>query len=356
MPPKSIMKATRKAKSKEKSRVASSEGERRPAISKGTGVDDSVECSVCCQAIVEGKDEALFCEGECKRWMHRYCAGIPVSYFQSYGASESLFYCYTCCYRNHAGEIASLKETVNSLVTEVSSLRQRITEDHRDGLPATEDVSPLSEAASSSAWRQIAGADAGRSRVGQHRGGRRVGGGRGGKGGRGKGGAGGGAGGLGEDLSSSVGVQHHSRIHEPLPAKYPLKGARKVWGTLKTTTTVAVTNALKLVPDISPGSITVKRKYKTLNGTGRVVTKWWFILRGEEEVLQALENKWNIIAVQTAWRIEPVFFMAALPATPRAMLLRLPLLTTWLMITALTQKPVVALQTTPPVLHVAHNQ
>ena len=81
----------------------------------------------------------------------------------------------------------------------------------------------------------------------------------------------------------------------------------KVWGTLKTTTTVAVTNALKLVPDISPGSITVKRKYKTLNGTGRVVTKWWFILRGEEEVLQALENKWNIIAVQTAWRIEPVF-------------------------------------------------
>ena len=119
MPPKSIMKATRKAKSKEKSRVASSEGERRPAISKGTGVDDSVECSVCCQAIVEGKDEALFCEGECKRWMHRYCAGIPVSYFQSYGASESPFYCYTCCYRNHASEIASLKETVNSLVTEV---------------------------------------------------------------------------------------------------------------------------------------------------------------------------------------------------------------------------------------------
>ena len=263
---------------------------------------------MCCQAIVEGKDEALFCEGECKRWMHRYCAGIPVSYFQSYGASESPFYCYTCCYRNHASEIASLKETVNSLVTEVTSLRQRITEDHRDGLPATEDVSPLSEAASSSSWRQIAGADAGRSRVGQHRGGRRVGGGRGGKGGRGKGGAGGGAGGLGEDLSSSVGVQHHSRIHEPLPAKYPLKGARKVWGMLKTTTTVAVTNALKLVPDISPGSITVKRKYKTLNGTGRVVTKWWFILRGEEEVLQALENKWNIIAVQTAWRIEPVFY------------------------------------------------
>ena len=77
MPPKSIMKATRKAKSKEKSRVTSSEGERRPAISKGTGVDNSVECSVCCQAIVEGKDEALFCEGECKRWMHR---GIVLAY------------------------------------------------------------------------------------------------------------------------------------------------------------------------------------------------------------------------------------------------------------------------------------
>ena len=38
---------------------------------------------------------------------------------------------------------------------------------------------------------------------------------------------------------------------------------RGVWGTLRSTSTVAVSNALKLVPEIPSGSIIVKRKYKT---------------------------------------------------------------------------------------------
>ena len=29
---------------------------------------------VCCQAIVKGKDESLFCGGECQQWL---CAGVP---------------------------------------------------------------------------------------------------------------------------------------------------------------------------------------------------------------------------------------------------------------------------------------
>ena len=107
-------------------------------------------------------------------------------------------------------------------------------------------------------------------------------------------------------------------------------------------------NVLKLVPDISPGSVTVKWKYKTLNGTGRVVTKWWFILRGEE-VLQALENKWNIIAVQTAWRTEPVFYGSTASNTTSNAVMFAPS-DNPAMITALNQKPVVTLQTTPPVL------
>ena len=34
-------------------------------------------CGVCCQAVTSGKDEALFCEGACKRLMHRFC-GMPL--------------------------------------------------------------------------------------------------------------------------------------------------------------------------------------------------------------------------------------------------------------------------------------
>ena len=31
-------------------------------------------CCVCCKAVEDGKDEALLCEGQCQKWLHRYCA------------------------------------------------------------------------------------------------------------------------------------------------------------------------------------------------------------------------------------------------------------------------------------------
>ena len=64
----------------------------------------------------------------------------------------------------------------------------------------------------------------------------------------------------------------YSRVHIPTAThsnKASSKGARKVWGTLRSTTTGAITNALKLIPEISTGSVTVKRKYKTLKGKGQ---------------------------------------------------------------------------------------
>ena len=39
----------------------------------------SVKCAVCEQTIVEGKEQALYCEGTCKQWFHRYCAGVGVN-------------------------------------------------------------------------------------------------------------------------------------------------------------------------------------------------------------------------------------------------------------------------------------
>ena len=34
--------------------------------------------------------------------------------------------------------------------------------------------------------------------------------------------------------------------------------------------------------------------------------KWWFVVRGEEDLLTNLEASWNGIALQTAWRLQPV--------------------------------------------------
>ena len=34
------------------------------------------QCCVCCQTIAKGKDESLFCAGDCQQWLHRYCPRV----------------------------------------------------------------------------------------------------------------------------------------------------------------------------------------------------------------------------------------------------------------------------------------
>ena len=56
----------------------------------------------------------------------------------------------------------------------------------------------------------------------------------------------------------------------------------------------------------------VKRKYhvqKTREvsmGPKPQLSKWWFIISGEEPVLQLLMEKWNAVSYQTNWTLEPV--------------------------------------------------
>ena len=97
------------------------------------------------------------------------------------------------------------------------------------------------------------------------------GGGDGGGGGIGRGGGRGGSGGAYGDARSKhsdgschmdLNPRNESGMGRQKSALSTLKGARTVWGTLRSTSTVAVSNALKLVPEIPSGSIIVKRKYK----------------------------------------------------------------------------------------------
>ena len=62
--------------------------------------------------------------------------------------------------------------------------------------------------------------------------------------------------------------------------------------------------------------ILVKRKYKVKEKNGRRLTRWWFILRASEQTLRALENHWQKIQIQTAWKLEPVSFSAKLSSEP----------------------------------------
>ena len=54
------------------------------------------KCSLCSQKIVDGKEDALYCEGICKQWCHRYCAGVSLNHFHTLSTSSVSFYCAMC--------------------------------------------------------------------------------------------------------------------------------------------------------------------------------------------------------------------------------------------------------------------
>ena len=86
----------------------------------------------------------------------------------------------------------------------------------------------------------------------------------------------------------------------------PIEDARRVWGTLRSTTTSAITNVIKrLTPSTLAENLTVKRKYKT-NQEG-VSKKWWFVIRGGKHNLEILEKEWSKVATQTGWKLEPAY-------------------------------------------------
>ena len=86
--------------------------------------------------------------------------------------------------------------------------------------------------------------------------------------------------------------------------KIQVAGSRKIWGTLKSTTTSAVSNAVCSLTGMNADNLIFKRKYKTYPTKNS--SKWWFVIRSDEALLIGLEAKWHVLALQTNWKIEPV--------------------------------------------------
>ena len=344
------------------------------------------ECVVCCRYIVDGKEDALFCESRCNRWLHCCCAGVPLSYFEHLNSSPTPFFCIICSHQNHeqasavlTETVESLKESVNQLVKELDGLRRCTREHHAirtySSTAAANDISRGHPSGRVGGVNGGGGGDRwnGGGELGGHggHGGSGCNGGSGngsdgeGDGGReecgGEGGDGMGSSGVSgrsgdgsggrrvwrgakrekspEKHKSSRGLQsssstrmsttgnqaHHERRNTgsndrhsgtstsnvaSVSPKQALSGVRRVWGTLKSTTTVAVQNALTLVSEIPANEIIVKRKNKVAEINGNRVMRWWFILRASESILQILEKHWQQIQIQTAWKLEPVTYSA----------------------------------------------
>ena len=81
--------------------------------------------------IVDGRDEALFCEGKCQAWLHRCCASVSSEQHKLLAASTEPFLCPTCGQERNQAQIAELKNTVEALKLELSQLKKAFS-DFRD--------------------------------------------------------------------------------------------------------------------------------------------------------------------------------------------------------------------------------
>ena len=254
-------------------------------------------CGICEQPIIDGKDQALFCEGTCKQWIHRFCAGVPLSWFVILGSSSTPFRCYSCCHAKYADDVDSLTTQIKTLKSELGELKEVVG--NLSALSTASQVSAVTGGVSELHCFTS------QSDVG-------VGGRGGGMGRRGRGGSRG-RGGRGSNQGASRRRFGHPtssgrKPPEPGRIKEKVEGARRVWGTFSVCTTGTIHSAITKVCAVD--SVRVKKKTKEMSN-GKVC--WWFVLHDDEANLQVIDAKWEQVELQTSWKLEPCFRLAQSP-------------------------------------------
>ena len=99
-----------------------------------------------------------------------------------------------------------------------------------------------------------------------------------------------------------------------------VENAKKIWGTLRSTTVAAVDNVIKrTVSESLASSLHIKRKYRvSSNGS---IKKWWYVLRGDKSDVELLEKEWGKVSLHTGWRLESVFSFEDSDSSPTDSLL-----------------------------------
>ena len=105
-----------------------------------------VLCVVCQAPIFDGKDEALLCESKCGFWLHRGCASIPPSRYESLSTGDEPFVCLYCSNYQLKKELVQLRtefraalelptngpgahrQQISNLTDTVAALRMEITQ------------------------------------------------------------------------------------------------------------------------------------------------------------------------------------------------------------------------------------
>ena len=88
-------------------------------------------CPICKKTVTDASesdagDNAIFCEGECKRWLHRCCACLPKPESDKIN-EEDPFYCPRCSMLVQMKAIRELRDTVAILSTQVQDLQAMVS-------------------------------------------------------------------------------------------------------------------------------------------------------------------------------------------------------------------------------------
>ena len=267
-------------------------------------------CPMCLEPIVDASDQAeghdaIFCEGDgCRAWHHRWCVGVTKKRYALLSVSDAPFYCPCCVIEQQNRVIAALQNTVKTLATQLTELQAKCTEQSSNSPEQPSDTTEQPTDTTEQPWTMVV--KKGKGPVNQLV-----------SNGMGKGkGKGKGKGNVkvknvpvnakGRDNSEQTHPISKPRSSENSRKSIPIENARKVWGTLRSTTYPVVMSAIKQLTSAPLGErLTIKRKFKTSqNGT---IKKWWFVVRGDKSDVEFLEKEWPKVALQTGWKLEPVF-------------------------------------------------
>ena len=284
----------------------------RAALLGPSGSDEANEtacqtCPICALVILESTNdveghEALLCDGSCNQWYHRWCAGVSKACYEALSGTEDPFFCPSCTATKQQKSILELQSSVRSLSDEVRELKALVATLQKKECTGSEPcLGEQTLGTASVQWstvvRRKRPAKNSNLNEGMGSGDRK-------------------------EPHSSGGNKHlgsittpHDRT-KPLKKRIPVTNARRIWGTLKSTTCSAVTGAIRrLTPGVLNENLTIKRKYKA-NQEG-LTRKWWFVVRGDKSSVELLQNEWPKIATQTGWKLEPLFhYDDSLSTTP----------------------------------------
>ena len=77
-------------------------------------------------------------------------------------------------------------------------------------------------------------------------------------------------------------------------------GVRRIWGTMRGCSYRTVLSTLQRLTTVAE-KVEVRRKFKKRDSTE---VRWWFLIRGEESVLQTLDQEWMNVENSTSWKLE----------------------------------------------------